>query len=213
MNKKISSKIIFALPLIILLIGLTAYFFIIPNMCEIEVSIDDWLFEDSKNIIDVMRNFDAALAQNENSSSIRVFWWIWAISFAISLFFSCKQLHMKSEPINMNAILKNREPNFIIQDVRKTLEQINEQKKNKNLDSLIYEVKILEEKLAVESDFGYGNDNIINYENSIAELLLLLKDSISKLECDNLNQNICKLNTYVKSIDSLLRKRIVLKRK
>lgn len=80
------------------------------------------------------------------------------------------------------------------------------------LDSLIYSVKILEEKLFVESDFGYGKNAVINCENNIAKQLQFLLDAIPCVENGDFEENLKAMNTAVMNINSLLRKRIELKK-
>lgn len=76
-----------------------------------------------------------------------------------------------------------------------------------------YAAKRVEEKLSVESDFGYGKDIVINCENNIAKQLQFLLDIIPVADNGNIEENMKAINTAISNINSLLRKRTELKRR
>lgn len=211
LKKKAMNKVVFGIPVVILLIGLTAYFAIIPNIYGKMVPID-WIFTDPQNIIDILRDPNAVLPENHSMIGIRIFGQIWLAGFTASLFFLGKQLHTKPAPDTANAILIKREPYFMIQDIKDALKQVKQQRSNKELDALINAVKRLEEKLSVESDFGYGKGSVINCENNIAKQLQFLLDAAPNIEAGDFDENVRTLNTAVTNVNSLLRRRIELKR-
>ena len=130
-----------------------------------------------------------------------------------SLFFVGKQLQAKPEPNAANAILTKKEPYLMIQDVTDALKQLKARRNSKQLDSLIYSVKKLEEKLSVESDFGYGKSSVINCENNIARQIQFLLDTAPCIENGDFEEDLKAMNTAVMNINSLLRRRIELKKK
>lgn len=213
LDKKIIGKFVFFIPIIIILAGAAAYFIVIPNIYGRTVSFIDWLFSDSQNIIDILRNPDAVLPQINSIIGMKIFWWVWLVGLITSLFFVGKQLQTKPEPNTLNGILTKREPYLMIQDVSDTLKQIKTHQSNKELDNLIYKIKALEEKLSVESDFGYGNNAVIHCENNIAEQIQFLLDTVVCIENGNFGENLKAMNTAVMNITSLLRRRIELKKK
>ena len=144
---------------------------------------------------------------------MRIFWWAWLASLISSLFFVGKQLQAKPEPNAKNAILTKKKPYLMIQDVTDALKQLKTRRSSKQLDSLMYSVKKLEEKLSVESDFGYGKSAVINCENNIARQIQFLLDIVPRVENGDFEENLKTMNTAVMNIDSLLRKRIELKKK
>ena len=77
----------------------------------------------------------------------------------------------------------------------------------------MYSVKKLEEKLSVESDFGYGKGAVISCENNIARQIQFLVETAPFIENGNLEENIDAMNTAVMNINSQLRKRIELKKR
>ena len=124
-----------------------------------------------------------------------------------------KQFHAKPEPNAPNAILTKKEPYLMIQDVNDSLIQLKTRTNSKQLDSLLYAVKRLEEKLSVESDFGYGKSVVINCENNIARQLQFLIDTVPVVENGDFEENLKAMNTAIMNINSLLRRRIELKKR
>lgn len=213
LDRNVMKKMVFFIPPVILLIGVIAYFVIIPEIYGGIVSFIDWLFTDSQNIIDTLRDPSAVLPQIHSITGIKIFWWVWLAGLITSLFFVGKQLQGKPEPNVSNAILIKREPYLMVQDVTDALKQLKVRKNSKQLDSLIYTVKKLEEKLSVESDFGYGKNTVINCENNIARQLQFLLDTLSSIENGDYEENLKAMNTAVMNINSLLRRRMELKKR
>lgn len=213
LDKKVMNKFVFFIPVIILLVGIVAYFIVVPNIYGKVVSFTDWLFTDPENIISTLRNPNAVLPQVNSIIGMRIFWWVWSAGLIASLFFVGKQLHAKPEPNAPNAVLTKKEPYLMIQDVMDQLKLVKAQRNSKQLDSLIYAVKKLEERLSVESDFGYGKDAVINCENNIAQQLQFLLDTAPYIENGNFEENLKAMNAAVMNINALLRRRIELKKR
>lgn len=213
LDKKVINKFVFFIPVIILLIGVAAYFIVIPNIYGKVVSFVDWLFTDPENIISTLRDPNAVLPKVNSIIGIRIFWWVWLAGLISSLFFVGKQLQAKPEPNATNAILTKKEPYLMIQDVTDALKQLKTRRSSHQLDSLIYSVKKLEEKLSVESDFGYGKSAVINCENNIARQIQFLLDTVPCIENGDFEENLKAMNTAVMNINSLLRRRIELKKR
>ena len=110
-------------------------------------------------------------------------------------------------------ILTKKEPYLLIQDVTDVLKQVKFRRSSKQLDSLMYSIKKLEEKLSVESDFGYGSNAVINCENNIARQIQFLLDTVPCIENGDFEENLKAMDTAVMNINSLLRKRIELKKR
>lgn len=210
--KKVMNKFVFFVPVVILLVGIAAYFIVFPNMCGKVVSFVDWLFIDPENIINTLRDPNTVFPKGNSIIGMRIFWWVWLASLISSLFFVGKQLHAKPEPNATNAILTKKEPYLMIQDVTAALKQLKNRRNSYQLDSLVYSVKKLEEKLSVESDFGYGKNAVINCENNIARQIEFLLDTVPCVENGDFEENLEAMNTAVMNINSLLRKRTELKK-
>lgn len=213
LDKKVMNKFVFFIPAILFFIGVIAYFIIVPNIYGQIVSFIDWLFTDPQNIISTLRDPDAVLPQVNSIIGMRIFWWVWLAGLITSLFFVGKQLQSKSETNAPNAILTKKEPYLMIQTVSDALKQVKAHSHSKQLDSLIYAIKKLEEKLSVESDFGYGQNAVISCENNIARQIQFLVDIAPCVENGDFEENIKAMNTAVMNINSLLRRRIELKKR
>lgn len=212
LDKSIFNKIIFIAPLIIFLIGIIAYFVVIPNIYGKTVSFIDWLFTDSETILNTLRDPNKVLPQIHSIIGIGIFWWLWLAGFIVSLFFVGQRLNSTPEPNAANAILKKNAPYFMIQDISEILRQKNQGKNIMALNNFIYNVKRLEDKFSVESDFGYGNSGVIKKENEISEQLQILKDGAEKINKGDILKNISELNEVVANINSMLRTRTELKK-
>ena len=212
-DNKVMSKFVFAIPVVIFLIGIIAFFIVVPSIYGKIVSFIDWIFTDPQNIIDTLRDSNAVLPKVYSIIGIRIFWWVWLAGLITSLFFVGKQFHAKPEPNAPNAILTKKEPYLMIQDVNDSLKQLKTRTNSKQLDSLLYAVKRLEEKLSVESDFGYGKSVVINCENNIARQLQFLIDTVPVVENGDFEENLKAMNTAIVNINSLLRRRIELKKR
>lgn len=213
LDKKVMNKFVFLIPLIILLIGVAAYFVVVPNIYGRVVSFIDWLFTDPQNIIEDLRDPNTVLHQVNSIIGVKIFWWVWLVGLIVSLFFVGKQLQAKPEPNEVNVVLTKKELYLMIEDVTDTLKQLKTHRNSKQLDSLIYAVKKLEEKLSVESDFGYGESAVINCENNIARQIQFLLNTVSCIENGDFEENLKGMNMTVMSINSLLRRRTELKRR
>lgn len=213
LDKKVMNKFVFFIPVVILLVGIAAYFIVVPNIYGKVVSFVDWLFTDPENIINTLRDPNAVLPKVNSIIGMRIFWWVWLASLISSLFFVGKQLQTKPEPNATNAILTKKEPYLMIQDVTDALKQLKTRRSSHQLDSLMYSVKKLEEKLSVESDFGYGKSAVINCENNIARQIQFLLDTVPCIENGDFEENLKAMSTAVMNINSLLRRRMELKKR
>lgn len=213
LDKGVTNKFIFVIPILIFIIGLFAYFIIIPNIYGKTISFIDWLFSDSQTIINTLRDADTVLPQVHGIIAIGIFWWLWIASFIVSLFFVGRQLNSSPQINSINANMKKNDPYIFIQDISESIKLIKLRRSGTELDNFIYSLKRLEDRLSLESDFGYGDNHVINCENKIAERLQALKNSVSNIEKGNFIENISKLNNIVTEINSMLLQRVNLKKK
>ena len=212
LDRNILNKFVFLLPVLIFFIGLIGYFVIIPSLYGKTVSFFDWLFSDSQTIINTLRDSNAVLPQLHSIFAIGIFWWIWLAAFIMSLFFVGRRLNFVTESHSINANMKNKEPYFFIHDVSEAVRLIQSRKTCRELDNFVYSLSRLEDRLSLESDFGYGNDKVIDCENKIAEQLQTLKNFVSNVEKGNFIDNLNKMNVIVVNINSMILKRANLKK-
>ncbi len=197
----------------ILLIGIVAYYIMVPNIYGSIISFGDWLFTDSQNIINTLKNPNTIFFKINCIIGIKFFCWVWTFGLITSLFFVGKQFQTKSKPDTINSIFIKKEPYLMMQKVTSELKLLKIHKNSEQLDSLIYTVKKLEERLSIESDFGYGQSIVINCENNIAQQIQFLLDTVSCVEEGNFEENLRAMKAAVMDINCLLYRRIELKRK
>lgn len=204
--------VVLSAPAVILLTGVIADFAVLPNEYggKFLGVLFAWLFKDSQDTTNTLLGLSKPFG--ETHPGICIFWGIWVIAFIVSLFFCGRQFHKKPEPKAINAVLRKREPYLLLQGVSGSLRQMKQRQNDKELDTLIYAIKYLEEKLSVESDFGYGGDAVIDCENDISHKLQFIKEKALNVEKGNIIDNINVLNETVSEINFLLARRRELKK-
>lgn len=212
-SRTVPSKFVFFVPIIFLLVGLAAYFIVIPKIYGQGGSFFDWLFADPQNIIDTLQNPYAALSKAHMITEIRIFWYIWLAGFTASLFFVGRQLNHKPAPTAANAILVKREPYLLVCDVQDSLKAAHAHVSCDEFASLLYAVKCLVERLSIESDFGCGNVGVTTCENSIAKQLQVLSELADHVDRSGAEEIVEKMQLTVQNINSLLSRRSELKKK
>lgn len=115
-------------------------------------------------------------------------------------------------PNTTDTILINREPYLLAQEINSRLRLLKTSLSSKKIDALIYTAKCLEERFSIESDFGYGDRDIINCENEIAEKLQCILDIILHIGEKELYQNIKILDEAIAEVNFLLNRRKELKK-
>lgn len=155
---------IFVFPILLLFVGIGAFFRVIPITYTNAISLIDWLFSGSDNIISTLHDVNTVMGKLQRIIFMRAFWALWFIFFSISVFFLGKHIHNKKENYSVNAELKGKEAydklrGLIIKNYKK-LRATEYITLNKKLDALA-------EKLNYESNFGYGDLIVIECENQI----------------------------------------------
>lgn len=211
-------KIFFIIPIIIFIIGIIAYFFLEPDNKQVLYFLR-WLWGDSHNhslsfidwlFIDSVPHTDASTSNIIISK--RFFWIIWLITFIISLFLLGLKIHKQTEYVNPNAILIMNEPYLLINKIYNKIKYACSEYDYEELNSILYSVKCLKEKLSVESDFGFGDNSIIICENNIAKLLQNLLSISNNIDDINLYNYIKEAKFIIENINSNLVERTELKK-
>lgn len=210
-DKNILAKFAYALPFILVIIAIVALNIIIPKWYAKGVSIIEWLFSGPQNILDTLRDAHAVLPTIGAIIGFKIVGWLWLAGFIASLYYLAKTIQNKPKVTATNAILKNKEPYLMIMEVNASMKQLKTRINNKNFHSLLTRLKQLEEKLSVESNFGYGDSSVINCENNIAEQIQFLVDMVSIVEKGNLDQNLSEMEKAVSNVRDLLKRRTELK--
>lgn len=212
-DRNTASKAVYALPIVMMLIGVIAYFVIIPSIYGQVISFIDWLVSDPQNIIYTLQDPDFAIGKTNYLIAIKAFWYVWTAGFIASLYFVGRQLQKKPEQNALNAILVKKEPYLLAQDIVAEIKKVELGKDNKEFKQFGESVKRLEERLSVESDFGIGKPSVIKCENEIAKQLQYILENVPNITSGDVYANTNELSKAVTNINSLMRKRIELKRK
>ena len=209
-DKHTLDKFVFSVPIILILMGIGVYFVLIPNIYGKSVSLIQWIIANPQNIRTVLSEQAFVISNLNGILGIKMFWIIWLAALITSLFFIGKQLQAETMTVNQNAKLKNKEPYFLVMEVTRVLKN---HENTPRLKTLFYLLKKMEEKLSVESDFGFGESNVINCENEIAYQFQLLENRVSTMEEGDIDLNIDETIKIITYIDSLLYQRMELKKK
>ena len=213
-NKKDLKWVIFSIPFVIALIVLIIYSFIIPKTYGNAVSFIDWLFSNPENIVDTLRDPNMVLPRVYNIIFLKVGTYVLTIVFITSLFMVGKQLHRKNEPDNLDALLKGKEAFFNAMKISAALKEAKGKINNMDIEKLSHKMKILQEKLSIESDFGYSNKSITDCENEIAHLLDHLYNMANALTSDEkMMVYQSNINECISRIQALLNQRTEMKKR
>ncbi|WP_068675038.1 hypothetical protein [Oceanobacillus sp. Castelsardo] len=184
-KKKKSSFIIYLAPFVILAIGVFYYFDVFAFLW------DTPLGKVLSNIVVISILF---------------------ISFVVSLFFVGKHIQESRPDVNPVSILKGKQAYYIVLEIASALELLMDKEENAQLKPLVEKVKRLEERLKIETDFGYGNRSVIHLENDISTYLINIKKQLSNLEASDA-VSISEIENHVLKINELLHRRTELKRR
>lgn len=194
-------KFIFAMPILLVLVAIGVYFILIPQIYGETISVVDCLLADIKKITSVLRSGNMMMPKFRGIFVLEIFWWIWSALFIASLFFVGKRLQNPDEKFADNAVMIKNEPYIAVQTVLDILKQ---NPKQEHLEEVIFAVKKLSDRLAIESDFGRGDSNVTDCENNIATLLNSLSTFAENFQAGDPSENAEKIMEVVKNLNSLL---------
>ena len=194
-------KLIFAMPILLVLVAIGVYYILIPQIYGETISVIDWLLADSTKIMSMLRVGNLNLPKLRGIFALEIFWWIWSALFVTSLFFVGKRLQNPEKKFSDNAVLIKKEPYIMVQT---SLDILRQYPTTDKLEEAINSVKKLAERLAIESDFGHGDSNIIDCEKNIATLLNSLSTFAKNFRIGDSAENAEKIAEIVKNLNSLL---------
>ena len=125
--------------------------------------------------------------------------------FILSLFNLGWVIQNKKKDYNPNAIYKD---NVVYLKALELYEKLNN-KEDEKFENAKRNLRVVTEKLRNESAFGYGDDSIIDNENSIVDLLNQIETKIKESNEEDSAQDIVPI---CKEIQSKLKTRIELKK-
>lgn len=210
--KRISEKIVFFVPIIIILVGIITIFIIFPELYGDEIWFN-MIFPDVQKFMKGIFTFNNEIINTSEIFIIRIFCYIWLGCFILSLFFVGRKFHRKIELNYSKEILTRKECYLLIQETNDILKQIKKIRNSKEFDAIIYDMKCLSEKIYSESEFSYENDAVFSCEHLIVQNLNELSDLVLDFEPNVCSETISTLNILILKINSLLDYRTELKKK
>ena len=112
---------------------------------------------------------------------VRILGWILIGGMITSLFYVGKCLHEKPEPDDVNLVDTRKKLYFMLEDTNAALRQTEIYMRGNQLDSLTSAIKRLSEKMSVETDFGYGDSDVISCEKCVAEHIHTLLKKVQRI--------------------------------
>lgn len=136
-------------------------------------------------------------------------WSIYGVLLSIIIFLFGKSLH-DPRKLDEAAILKDREPFFLVEQIYETLRENEDFQNNHEGREILCFLNILKQKLSVERDFGRGSKKITIYENEIACELNKLQTLVLYQEIQSPKWS--DLKQLINVIDKMLDRRNELKK-
>ena len=178
-QRKIQEYIIFALPILFLLVGIWAFLNVISMYYTRAISMIDWLLSGPDNIVATMRDVDTLMGRLQRIIIMRAFWIYWFAGFSVSVFVLGRHIHNKKERYSEYAEIKGKDAYHKAKEVvirnHKKLHTTGCLQLSKKLNALV-------ERLNYESDFGYGDFAITECENKINQKINALIGHLTDYE-------------------------------
>lgn len=207
-SKKIKEYLIFILPVLFLLVGIWAFFNVVSINYTRAVSVVDWLFSGSDNIIATLRDVDTLMGQVQRIILMRAFWICWFAGFSVSVFMLGRHIQNKKEKYSEYAVIRGKEAYHKAQTV---IIRNHNKLHTKECLKLSKRLNALVERLNYESDFGYGALSIIDCENQINQKINNLSECLTDYEPDLDNQQ--SIEVVLNEINILLDRRAEMKKR
>lgn len=208
--KKCKIVLTYITPLIFLLVGGIALVNILLSNYMRAISFIDWLWNGPTNLLDVAHDTDMIMSYVYRIIFTRVFWFVWLIGFVMSLYLLGHHLHNKKDDISRNGLLHGNQAVSMFKSISDKYTMILQEDENKNLSK---KMKILSERFSYESEFGYGNDEIISCENLIKCQLDILDEYVDDLYIESTAEKQMNILCVLNDIDVLLSRRADMKKR
>lgn len=189
-------------PVIMIIIGIFLYSVILPARYNKVISLMDWLFSGTDNIIATLRSADIVLGQFYRILFTKILVWVWTIGFLFSLFW-CGYTVQNSKEKSGNLLIGEDGKKAMLVRIVNQAEKYYRLNKSNDDSKLIYKkAVILESRFLACGEFGYGSYDITELENHICNKLVELE----KLLSDE-NYDYAEVNDKYIGIHNLLEER------
>lgn len=189
-------------PVIMIIIGIFLYSVILPARYNKVISLMDWLFSGTDNIIATLRSADIVLGQFYRILFTKVLVWVWTIGFLFSLFW-CGYTVQNSKEKSGNLLIGEDGKKAMLVRIVNQAEKYYRLNKSNDDSKLIYKkAVILESRFLACGEFGYGGYDITELENHICNKLVELEKLLS-----DANYDYAEVNDKYIGIHNLLEER------
>lgn len=213
-ERKSFTWVIYLLPFVLATIGVILFFVMVPKIYGNSVSFVQWLFSDIDDVLKTLQEPNIVLPKIYSIIFLRIGIYVLTILFITSLFFVGKQLQRKKEPIAEGAVLKGKDAYYLMMKISSDMKEIQRKFNQPEISKLSYDVKRLDEKMSIESDFGCSNFMVTDIENEIVQYLYFIQDTIkSIIMSNNIDGKIEIIESYITKISMLLKQRTEMKKR
>lgn len=194
-------------PVIMIIIGIFLYSVILPARYNKVISLMDWLFSGTDNIIATLRSADIVLGQFYRILFTKILIWVWTIGFLFSLFW-CGYTVQNSKEKSGNLLIGEDGKKAMLVRIVNQAEKYYRLNKSNDDSKLIYKkAVILESRFLACGEFGYGNYDITELENHICNKLVELEKLLSDENYDyaEVNDKYIRIHNLLEEREAMLK--------
>lgn len=194
-------------PVIMIIIGIFLYSVILPARYNKVISLMDWLFSGTDNIIATLRSADIVLGQFYRILFTKVLVWVWTIGFLFSLFW-CGYTVQNSKKKSGNLLIGEDRKKAILVRIVNQAEKYYRLNKSNDDSKLIYKKAVaLESRFLACGEFGDGSHDITELENHICNELVELGKLLSDANYDyaEVNDKYIRIHNLLEEREAMLK--------
>lgn len=194
-------------PVIMIIIGIFLYSVILPARYNKVISLMDWLFSGTDNIIATLRSADIVLGQFYRILFTKVLVWVWTIGFLFSLFW-CGYTVQNSKKKSGNLLIGEDRKKAILVRIVNQAEKYYRLNKSNDDSKLIYKKAVaLESRFLACGEFGDGSHDITELENHICNELVDLGKLLSDANYDyaEVNDKYIRIHNLLEEREAMLK--------
>ena len=194
-------------PVIMIIIGIFLYSVILPARYNKVISLMDWLFSGTDNIIATLRSADIVLGQVYRILFTKILIWVWTIGFLFSLFW-CGYTVQNSKEKSGNLLIGEGGKKAMLVRIVNQAEKYYRLNKSNDDSKLIYKkAVILESRFLACGEFGDGSYDITELENHICNKLVELEKLLSDENYDyaEVNDKYIRIHNLLEEREAMLK--------
>lgn len=194
-------------PVIMIIIGIFLYSVILPARYNKIISLMDWLFSGTDNIIATLRSADLVLGQFYRILFTKVLVWVWTIGFLFSLFW-CGYTVQNSKKKSGNLLIGEDRKKAMLVRIVNQAEKYYRLNKSNDDSKLIYKKAVaLESRFLACGEFGDGSHDITELENHICNKLVELEKLLSDENYDyaEVNDKYIRIHNLLEEREAMLK--------